>query len=672
MDPRRVTAIQEWPTPTTFREIQVFLGFANFYRRFIRCYSKMSGPLSEMLKGSKEGKKTGPFVWTEREDTAFRRLRAAFGEAPVLRHFDPEQPIRVETDASDFAMGAILSQPNAENMWHPCAYWSRKLVDREIRYKTHDKELLAIVDAFKHWRHYVEGSRHTVEVLTDHNNLKGFMEVKQLHGAQARWAMGLAAYDFIIKYRAGKTNPADAPSRRPDYESKEQPVEDLLPMLQEKLTAIGVVRNPSFISQREQELLQCIERKTRRLSAEKPPRFQLLDIPVVMDGMFPNTESQVIELPSTEGLREPLPGLETPASTDVESSASSECDAMETLDPVAGTVVCRQLVPRRLAQLVASYETAYSRSSGEMLSLLRELQKDDVDIQNQRKQVESQSTNRVNSNLMSINQYGLLEQQRRIVIPNQAAVRAEIIALHHDDPLAGHFGADRTLELVRRKYVWPKMARDVQEYVKTCGLCQRTKARKHRPYGEMQALPLPTAPWQEITMDFITALPPSKKGGEVFDCILVVVDRYTKVARYLPTVSTLDASRLLDLLQEHIFLRYGFPEGIVSDRGSLFTSAFWSDVCYMANVKRRLSTAFRPQTDGQTERQNQTLEQYLRTFCNDEQDDWSSLLAIAEFAYNNLYYLTTDCSLFYILYSYSLSLYFRLKDKPIGREVLNI
>ena len=187
MEKSRVETIKDWPKPRTFRELQVFLGFTNFYRRFIRHYSKIASSLTDLLKGSKSGRKLGPFVFGADAETAFEQLKKAFMQAPLLRHFDPKKPIRLETDASGFAIAGILSQPwevwdsgRKQIQWHPVAFWSRKMIPAERNYETHDAELLAIVMCFKQWRHYLEGSQFTVTVLSDHNNLKYFQTTKEL------------------------------------------------------------------------------------------------------------------------------------------------------------------------------------------------------------------------------------------------------------------------------------------------------------------------------------------------------------------------------------------------------------------------------------------------------------------------------------------------------------
>lgn len=128
----------------------MFIGFCNFYRRFISGYSNIVAPLTSLLKGSKQGKKPGPVEFGEGERAAFRKLLEAFRYAPLLRHFDPEKSIRVETDASKFGMAGILSQQDDGGVWHPVAFWSRKFTGAELGYGTPDHELFAIVESFKH------------------------------------------------------------------------------------------------------------------------------------------------------------------------------------------------------------------------------------------------------------------------------------------------------------------------------------------------------------------------------------------------------------------------------------------------------------------------------------------------------------------------------------------
>ena len=608
MDPSRVSAIAQWPWPDSFHDVQVFLGFANFYRRFIKWYAKIAGPLSDLLKGSKNGKKTGPFLLTDGAKEAFRLLRDAFTTAPILRHFDPRLRIRVETDASTFAIAAILSQLFEDGLWHPVAFWSRKMIAAEQNYETHDQELLAIVMAFKQWRHYVEGAAHPIEVLTDHNNLKGFMNVKSLNGRQARWAMKLAPYDFTISHRSGKSNPADAPSRRPDYEASRENLNNLLPTLQQKLAAVNAIG-------------------------------------FTIDQAW---------------LREPAPGLDTPVSFGGETPSLTIRNVASVLNPVAGSTGCKQYVPRVVAVQATIHETAYSEETRSTSQIVFDLQQGDAFVKIKRDAWEKTGKplpSAGHSKAWCFDANGLLRYGIALYVPEELTLREELVKRHHDDPLAGHFGVDKTLELIARKFYWRSLAKEVKEYVATCDICQRVKVARHRPYGEMQALPQPAKPWEEITMDFIVKLPPSMRNDVAYDSILVIVDRYTKMAKYFPCLETINASDLADLFLNTILPSFGTPKGIVSDRGAVFTSAFWSAICYQAKIKRRLSTAYHPQTDGQTERQNQSLEHYLRVFCTEEQDNWAKILPFAEFAYNNSIHSSIGVTPFQAMYGWDPEIY---------------
>jgi hypothetical protein len=148
--------------------------------------------------------------------------------------------------------------------------------------------------------------------------------------------------------------------------------------------------------------------------------------------------------------------------------------------------------------------------------------------------------------------------------------------VNHDDPWqGGHFGRARTQETIMRVYWWLRIRKEIIDYVETCDVCQRMKVPRHKPYGLLAPLPQPEKPWQDISLDFIVGLPPSARRGSAYDSILVVVDRYSKMARFIACNNTIDAKDLGDVLIEEIFSKYGTPRSIVSDRGTTFTSQFW-------------------------------------------------------------------------------------------------
>ena len=198
MDPKKIETIQNWNTPENLKDVQAFIGFANFYRRFVKGFSRIAGPLTAMSK------KKIPFVWTDDCAKAFEDLKAMFTSDLVLLHFDPDKESVVETDSSDYVNAGVLSQYDDDGVLRPVAFFSRPLSPAECNYEIYDKELLAIIRAFEEWRPELQGAAYPVKVITDHKNLEYFTTTKQLSRRQARWAEYLSRFDFKITYRPGK------------------------------------------------------------------------------------------------------------------------------------------------------------------------------------------------------------------------------------------------------------------------------------------------------------------------------------------------------------------------------------------------------------------------------------------------------------------------------------
>jgi len=209
VDPIKTAAIWEWIKPTKVKEIQRFMGFCNFYRRFIEGFSRKARPLYQLTRKDKK------WEWEKKEDEVFNEIRTHLTSAPTLIHFDPQQPITIETDASDYVTAGILSQSGKNGELHPVAYRSKTMTKAECNYDVHDKELLAIVKALEDWRRYVSDTKQRITILTDHQNLVPFMTTKKLVGRQIRWMEIFSQYYIKIKYRPGKEGgKPDALTRR--------------------------------------------------------------------------------------------------------------------------------------------------------------------------------------------------------------------------------------------------------------------------------------------------------------------------------------------------------------------------------------------------------------------------------------------------------------------------
>jgi len=213
MNPVKVAGVREWPTPENKTDVQAFLGFVNFYQRFIRDFFAKARPLFDLTCSEQV------WMWSGREQTAFEDLKMAVTTAPVLMSPQDSEPFQVEVDSSDFAIGAVLSQQlTADEKWHPVAFYSKSLSSVEWNYKIHDKEMLAIICALEEWRHFLEGATHPVEIWTDHKNLEYFMTAKKLNRRQARWSLHLARFNFLLHHCPGHTmGKPDALSRRANH-----------------------------------------------------------------------------------------------------------------------------------------------------------------------------------------------------------------------------------------------------------------------------------------------------------------------------------------------------------------------------------------------------------------------------------------------------------------------
>jgi deoxyuridine 5'-triphosphate nucleotidohydrolase len=489
----KVDKIKDWPIPKNVSEVRSFLGLTGYYRRFIRNYAKVAGPLTELTK------KDTKFDWRTEQQEAFDELKQRLITAPVLKIPDVTKPFRVVTDASDYAIGAILEQQDDEGKWHPCAFTSKQLKKAERNWATYDKELLAIKHATEKWRPYLASGH--FDVYTDHMPLQYLRSTSKLPRRHIDYLDWLAQYDFTTYYKPGTLNAgADALSRRPD-----------LMTLYNITTLEG-----------SDEFLDEIRR-----AYDEDPFF-----------------ARLFALQRHE---EPLvaPGLDA------------------------------------------------------------------------RFEIEDELV------------YEISQPVRRLCIP-KGVVRAGILREAHDVPIASHFGPRKTLSMIKGKFWWPALAKTVHNYVTSCPVCQRDKALNRKSAGLLQPLERPEGRWTDLTMDFVS-LPKDRDGH---DAVLVVVDRYTKRAIYIPTHTTVTARETAYLFLRHVFREHGIPKSIITDRDARFTSRFWQELFRLLGTKLKLSTAHHPQTDGQTERQNRTLLEQLRHYVSEHQDNWSRFLFQAEFAYN--------------------------------------
>jgi hypothetical protein len=510
MDPVKIEGVRGWPVPRRVKELQSFLGFINFYRRFIEDFSKIARPLHDLTR------KDTKWKWEDKQQEAFERLKEKVTSAPILVQPDVQRPFKLETDASDYATGAVLSQLCEDEKWRPIGFLSKSLNDAERNYQVHDKELLSVIRALEEWRHLLEGATHPVDIYNDHRNLTYFMKAQNLNRRQARWSLYLSRFNFVMCHRAGKSSgKPDALSRRIDHQQD-----------------------------------------------------------------TPDNVGQTLLTPELFALR------------------------------ATGGVI----LETQATDFVERIKNGKDRDEA-VVKAFKELNAPSGTVQG----IEWKEEN------------GLVTFNGKLYVPKDPQLRHDILKAHHDSPLVGHPGRWKTLELVTRNYWWPGVSRYVSKYVKGCDLCNRMKIFPTAPPGKLTPNAIPDRCWQVVTVDLITSLPLSHG----FDAIWVATDRFSKRIHVAPTTNEVDSVGVARLFRDHVWRNHGVPEQIISDRGSMFISKFTRELNRMLGGRVTPSTAYRPETDGQTERVNMELEQYLRMFTNYRQDDWAEWLPLAEFTYNN-------------------------------------
>ena len=243
---------------------------------------------------------------------------------------------------------------------------------------------------------------------------------------------------------------------------------------------------------------------------------------------------------------------------------------------------------------------------------------------------------------------GLILHDRQVYVPINSQLCDDLLHEHHDTPIAGHPGWHKTHELITCNYWWPTIAKDCHTYVTGCETCQYTKPSHQAPAMSLHPHSIPSQPWECISFDLITNLP----VAHGYDAILVFCDLFSKSVIFVPMDKTLNATGFTKHFVKCVFSQHGLPCKVISNHGSQFTSSFWKDVCHQLGITCNLSTAFHPQTDGQTEYTNQELEQYLCLYINHKQDNWPDWLPLAEFCHNNHVHSATGHSPFELTTGY--------------------
>ena len=566
----QIKAVQDWPTPTSSKEVEQFLGLVNYHRIFLKNYADLAVPLYQVTGKQK-------FRWEPDQDQAFQDIKTLLTQAPVLALPNRHDPFILDTDASDKAIGAEIIQVQ-EGVERVIAYGSMALSAEQRAYCTTRKELLAVVRFTRQYRHYLLGRQFTVR--TDHNSLTWLLNFKDPQGQLARWIEELSQYDMIIRHRPGKKHGnADALSRIPDEM-------EFCPFYRFGFEISTLPCGGCSYCQRAQknwgEFVESVDEAVP-LSNKSSARNQQVckvawdDAPCISNHLQIDMNQEIPEITvyslSANG----------DVTTDFHAEQGKDAD---------------------LKILIAWFTQTTSPTEAELF-------------------LASPTAKYywLNKDLFEFRNGILWEHQgrrRRLVVP--MVMQPHILEACHNLPSVGHQGEDRTRERVKERYFWHGLTKSVKQFVQSCEVCNRQKKPNRHAKMGMTSFHA-GAPMERVHLDFLGPLPKTPKGNEY---ILVMVDQFTKWVECVALPSQ-NAETTAHAAVSEFFSRFGYPLQIHTDRGSNFESQLFQSVCQLLQVHKTRTTPYRPSANGQVERFNRTLLSTIRCFIGN-QKEWDRFL----------------------------------------------
>ena len=567
--PGYVETINSWPVPKTTKDVEKFCGFANYHRNFIQDLAQLAIPLYAVT-----GKRK--FYWGEQQQSAFENIKRALTSKPVLTLPTLNDQFILDTDASDQAIGAVLSQiQNGQE--RAIGYASIALTPEQKRYCTTRKELLAVVKFTRQFKHYLLGREFIVR--SDHSSLQWIMNFKNPNHQLARWLEELSQYVFTIQYRAGKYHEnADALSRLPS----------------------GACSH--YKSQIELSDLPCggckyCERAHKNWSQFNEEVDDVLPLYNLSGRQVCKTESYDCFEPSI--FETGLGSVSDDSSRDVlHDCGCSKKDfiSSQEADPELSIILdwCKNNV--QPSEYVLSLSSPTSK------------------------------TYWLNKELFVLDSDGMLWKKDKndpdkslLVIPS--SVKTEIMRLSHSVPSAGHQSVDRTLGRIKSRFYWNGRNRDVKSFILSCSVCNKNKKPNRQARGSL-TLFHSGFPLERVHLDFLGPLTETKNNNKY---ILMIVDQFSKWVECIALPSQ-TAELTAKAAVDNFFSRFGYPFQIHTDQGTNFESSLFKSLCERMGIHKTRTTAFRPSSNGQVERFNRTLVDALRCFVSRTPAEWDEFL----------------------------------------------
>ena len=585
-NPDNIAKLADWPVPQGVRDVRSFLGLGNYYRRFVKNYSSMVKPLTELTKKDKT------FQWTKECQTAFDNLKAALLGPEIMAYPDAKGSFVLDTDACDVSIGAVLSQVQ-DGRERVIAYGSQTLNKAERNYCVTDKELLAVKFFIEYYKHYLTSRHFTVR--TDHQALKWLFSLKEPKQRLARWIEVLSTYDFEIEYRPGqKHGNADALSRCPNPQHCECPEKTPLKCGPcKKCCSRQVDMQGSFPDDFDDMRLARVVTPQSVLERFLSKVWVFVVAIMMAVGLFQGCAGEHIDVVQT-----------TRAGTWVFPYSSTQLGKIQRDDPDIGPVL--------------TWKENGERPSGNEINSLSPatkyywLQWDSLVLQ--RGQLFRKASRCMGSG-----------DCLQFLVPK--SLQAEVIRQTHNVLLGGHLGFKKTLGKIRQRYHWYGLHDDVKVWVAKCDTCGAVKKPPKIPRAPLGKVAV-SAPFDCIAADILGPLPLSRRGNKY---VLVVTDLFSKWVEAFPLPDQ-TAESCAQTIANEVIARYGCPYSILTDQGRNFESNLFAELCELLEIRKIRTSPGHPQGNGQTERFNRTLLTMIKSFLGRE-EDWDLHLGCLTAAY---------------------------------------
>ncbi len=680
-NPEAVDAIKQWTKPQqtgkkALTAVRGFLGMVGWYRKFIPHFADIAKPLIHLTK------KDVKFEWTDECQKSFETLRDALTTSPVLAVADPNKIYMLHTDASDYAMGAILMQVDDNGDLHPIAYASKTFSPAQQNYDTTDREALAIPWALQHFNTYCEGHKYTV--ITDHKALEYIYKNKDTNKRIHRLALKLQPYDLTIEYKSGKLNYAA------DLLSRSHQLSNIIAASSIYVNGLSTKKRAKLRNDKEEYEIEKIldKRPVKGRDNEfeyliKWKGFDVVDNTWEPLSCLQNSLETLVKFEKefkmrNKAIKSTL--LEKNKVASPKNNADDIDDKLDEKDDEDSSFIPPSLICDQCGEINNNYTQLYVHKyrvhdvpipstqlrDMEILTdkfIFKQLQESEPEFRviyntdlgtkdigeissYERRILQSHEFQivRVDDGLLycmevpSLRSKSKLRTQLRLCIPKTERQRI----LHEYHISNAHPGIIHQYDQLRERVWWPRMLASVVKYVTSCQLCQRSKGS--RKYVKPQPMDIPIGPWTHVAVDHVGPLTITNKGNKY---ILVVVDRFTRYAEAFAvsedtTVATAQA------IIDGIMCRHGFMMVLQSDRGGAFVSHLAAQIFKLLGVRQVKTTAWHPQSNGVVEKLNGTLKQTLKIWSKENQTDWDELLPFALFAYNTSFHSTLQETPYYL------------------------